>query len=57
MVSKKILSVYCENYRQPINTMCEQNIQYFIQLKLVVQVLLNFCDSCDYKRFALGEII
>lgn len=37
--------------------MCEQNVQYFMKLKLVVQVLLNFCDSCDYKQFALGEII
>jgi len=57
MVSMKIVSGYCENYRQHINIMCEQNVQYFIQLKLVVQVLLHFCGSCDYKQFALGEII
>ena len=37
--------------------MCEQNVQYFIKLKLVVQVLLNVCDSCDYEQCALGEII
>lgn len=57
MVSRKIFSVYCENYRQHINIMCEQNVQYFIKLQLVVQVLLKFCDSCDYKQLVLGEII